>query len=187
MINESSFFLPNFLNLLVILTNHTKIHTDLNSNTLNLCRFFVLRAIYTKSAIVTQPITQFNWLCIYPHARIIFLQIFPIKCSSILFPFKCFQNIGISRNTFAYSEWSFPRWRPFAEFRTLCSYRQNQLSNHFSLVKGLGFYLFYRTIGQPWLCLPQHLQGLSTDDQPSLPIHLSLKLNTHRQLTDPEA
>ena len=45
---------------------------------------------------------------------------------------------------------------------------------------------FYRTIGQPWLCLLQHLQEPSADNQPNLPIHLSSKPNTHRRLTDLE-
>ena len=105
-------------------------------------KFFALRVIHIISAIITQLITQINRLCIHPNARIVFLQIFPVKGSRILFLFKRFQNVGITRNTSAYSEWPFPCWRPFAEFWTLCPYRQNQLPNQFSLIKVLNFHLF---------------------------------------------
>ena len=75
-----------------------------------------LRVIYIISAIMIQPITQINRLCIDPNARIVLLQIFPVKSSRKFFSFKCLQNVCITRNTSVYSEWPFPCWRPFAEF-----------------------------------------------------------------------
>ena len=78
-------------------------------------------------------------LRIYPYARVVFLQIFSIKGSGKFFSFQCLQNVGITRNTSIYFIWSLPRGTPFAEFRILSSYRQNQLPYQISLGKGLDF------------------------------------------------
>ena len=78
-------------------------------------------------------------LCIYPYTRIVFLQIFSIKGSRKLFSFQCFQNIGITRKTSINFKWPFPCWRPFAEFRILGSYRQNQFPHRIPLGKSFDF------------------------------------------------
>ena len=116
---------PNFLLHQLI----TQKSISIESKQFGVCRFFALRAIHIVSAIITQPITQIDRLCIHPNTRIIFLQILSIKGSRVLFPFECFQNVSIARNTSAYFERSLPCRRPFVEFRTPYSYWQNQFSN----------------------------------------------------------
>ena len=116
-----------------------KIKFDLNSNNLVCVDFFALRAIHVISAITISTDNLINRLCIHPNTRVILLQIFSIKSSRILFLFECLQNISITRNASAYSKRPLPCWRSFAEFRTFCSYQQNQFPNQFSLLKGFGF------------------------------------------------
>ena len=127
---------------------------DLEQNPFVLGVFFALRAIRIISAIkaterihiairsflfphrkmtlpcIDHTMNRTDYLryrqCIHPYTRIVFLQIFSIKCSGKFFSFQCFRNVSITRNTSINFIWPLPYWGPFAEFRILSFHQQNQ-------------------------------------------------------------
>ena len=134
-----SLFLP--ISIAIFQLTLQKTNSDLNLNSLN-CVDFCTKGDTCHIGHNNPTDNIINRLCIHPNARVILLQIIFIKSSRILFPFERFRNVSITRNASAYSKRPLPCWRSFAEFRTFCSYQQNQFPNQFSLLKSFGFHLF---------------------------------------------